>query len=67
MGNKKYKLTQKTLGDVFEDKVIYTDTLDLIAYILSEAFLAADSLQRKENAQISVFNAIYTHLIFMYR
>ncbi len=36
MENKKYKLTQKTLGDVFEDRVIYTDTLDLIAYILRE-------------------------------
>lgn len=33
---KKYKLTEKELGDIFEGKVIYTDTLDLVIYILEE-------------------------------
>jgi hypothetical protein len=34
--NKRYELTKETLGDVFEDKVIHTDSLDLIGYILKE-------------------------------
>lgn len=33
---KKYRYTEKELGDVFEGKVIYTDTLDVVAYILKE-------------------------------
>jgi hypothetical protein len=33
---KKYRYTEKELGDVFEGKVIYTDTLDVVAYILEE-------------------------------
>lgn len=34
--SKRYRLTEETLGDVFEDKVIHTDSLDLIGYILKE-------------------------------
>ena len=33
---KKYRYTEKELGDVFEGKIIYTDTLDVVAYILKE-------------------------------
>lgn len=36
MENKEYKFTKKTLGDVFKDKVIITDTRDIVAYILRE-------------------------------
>ncbi|MBA7527068.1 hypothetical protein ES705_19242 [subsurface metagenome] len=38
MENKKYKLTEKELGDVFEGKIIYTniDPNDLVAYISRE-------------------------------
>jgi len=36
MENKKYKLTEKELGDVFEGKVIQTDTRDLAAFISKE-------------------------------
>jgi len=33
---KKYRYTEKELGNVFEGKIIYTDTLDVVAYILKE-------------------------------
>lgn len=36
MGNKRYTLKGKMLGDVFGNRVIDVDTLDVIAYILKE-------------------------------
>jgi len=34
--NKRYELTKETLGDVFGNRIIDVDTLDVVAYILKE-------------------------------